>query len=32
LVVDALKADGHQARLMPHLVLSGIAIACEAES
>jgi type III pantothenate kinase len=32
LVVDALEADGHSARLMPHLVLSGIAMACEAES
>jgi type III pantothenate kinase len=31
LVVDALKADGHQFRVMPHLVLSGIAIACEAQ-
>lgn len=31
LVVDALKADGYQARVMPHLVLSGIAIACEAQ-
>jgi type III pantothenate kinase len=31
LVVGALEADGYQARVMPHLVLSGIAIACEAK-
>lgn len=31
LVFDALKANGHQVRVAPHLVLSGIAIACEAE-
>jgi type III pantothenate kinase len=31
LVVDALEAAGHQVRVMPHLVLSGIAIACEAQ-
>jgi type III pantothenate kinase len=30
LVVDALEASGHTVRLVPHLVLSGIAIACEA--
>jgi type III pantothenate kinase len=31
LVVEALEASGHRPRLMPHLVLSGIAIACEAK-
>jgi type III pantothenate kinase len=30
-VVEALEASGHRVRLMPHLVLSGIAIACEAQ-
>jgi type III pantothenate kinase len=29
LVVDALKASGHSMRLVPNLVLAGIAIACE---
>lgn len=32
LVVEALEASGYRIRLMPHLVLSGIAIACEAQS
>lgn len=32
LVADALEADGYAARVMPHLVLSGIAIACEGQS
>lgn len=31
LVVEALEVNGHRTRLMPNLVLSGIAIACEAE-
>jgi type III pantothenate kinase len=31
LVADALEADGYRGRVMPHLVLSGIAIACEAQ-
>jgi type III pantothenate kinase len=31
-VVDALNDAGHAVRLIPHLVLSGIAIACEARS
>lgn len=30
LVADALKAGGHAVRVMPYLVLSGIAVACEA--
>jgi type III pantothenate kinase len=29
-VIDALQASGHSVRLIPHLVLAGIAIACEA--
>jgi type III pantothenate kinase len=32
LVAGALEEAGHRVRLMPHLVLSGIAIACEAQS
>ena len=31
LVVEALQASGCKVRLMPHLVLSGIALACETE-
>ena len=30
LVSEMLEASGHHVRLLPHLVLSGIAIACEA--
>ena len=30
-VVDALQASGHSMRLVPHLVLAGIAIACETQ-
>jgi type III pantothenate kinase len=32
IVIEALETSGHRVRLLPHLVLSGIAIACEAES
>jgi type III pantothenate kinase len=31
LVANVLEADGYAARWMPHLVLSGIAIACEGQ-
>ncbi len=32
LILEALTASGHSVRMVPHLVLAGIAIACEAKT